>query len=177
MLNKRSTSVSVRAAVGSSMIRMRAFKRQRLRDLDALAVADGQRADFARDVQVMDVQRGQQLDGFVAHGGPADRAQRVEWGVAHKDVLGDGQLRVEQQFLVDGGDAVALGIIGVAETHGFPVDDDLTGIGLINARRDLDQGGFTRAIFAQQGVDFSRADVELNVIQGLNPRKRLGDVF
>ena len=48
---------------------------QGLRNFNALAIAHGQRADFARHVQVVNIQRGQNFDGFFAHRRPPDRAQ------------------------------------------------------------------------------------------------------
>ena len=62
-----STSDSVSAAVGSSMISTLALMRERLGDLDALAVADAERAHLAADVEVVDVERGEDLRGRSLH--------------------------------------------------------------------------------------------------------------
>ena len=46
----------------------------------------------------------------------------------------------------------------------------------IDAAEDIHQGGLTRAIFANQRLDFAATDLEGNLVQGLDTRKLLCDV-
>ena len=47
----------------------------------------------------------------------------------------------------------------------------------MHARQRFDKGGFARAIFTHQRVDFARLQVELYVVQRLYARKYLGDIL
>src|SRR5215471_13060736 len=82
--------------------------RERLGDLHTLPVADRQRADDLADVEVMDVERRQELLSLPAHRAPIDGAEPRPRRMAEEDVLGDRQLREKQQLLIDRRDAGAL---------------------------------------------------------------------
>ncbi len=114
IVKSRSHSAGDSADVGSSMIRMRADKRQRLGDLHQLLLADAQTADPSVRIE-LDAQPLQQLRGR-ATASSCDRAQSPAMRrlAAEKDVVGDGQLRNQVQFLVDDGDACRLGVADAA---------------------------------------------------------------
>ena len=80
-------------------------------------------------------------------------------------------------MLIDRSDAVFLGDNGIGHDHPFAVQNDFAAVRLMYARQRFDKGGFARAVFAHQRMDFARLQVELHVIQRLYARKYLGDVL
>ena len=59
----------------------------------------------------------------------------------------------------------------------LPHIDDLSRVRLLDAGDDLDERRFTRAVLTHQGEHFSRADIHAHIVQHLNARISLGDVF
>ena len=153
---------------------------ERLGDLDALAVAHVQRAHLAVHVQVVDVQRGQDSRARVVHGPPVDDAEALAAparGVAHEDVLGDGELGVEAELLVHRGDAGGLGLVRAVEADLLAVDADRAAVRLVDARDDLDERGLAGPVLADEGMDLTGGDREVDVLQRADTREGLGDAF
>jgi hypothetical protein len=98
--------------------------RERLRDLDALAVADRERAHGAVDVEVVDVEGGQDLARPGPRRAPVDAAEPAAGRVAGEDVLGDSEFGEEQQLLVDRGDAGRLRRLWARQPHRPAVEFD-----------------------------------------------------
>jgi hypothetical protein len=55
--------------------------------------------------------------------------------------------------------------------------DNLSSVGFIYARENLDQGGFTRAIVTDKTNDFSRSNPEADAINRADIAKGLGNLF
>lgn len=55
------------------------------------------------------------------------------------------------------------------------VDFAIIGAGGIDAAQYLHQGRFSRAVFADKRVNLPLADLEIDIVQGFDARKRLGD--
>ena len=96
--------------------------------------------------------------------------------MAHENVLGDGQLREQQQLLEDRGDAAALGVMRVREANDIAVQADGALVGLVEAGDDLDQRRLAGAVLAEQGMHLAGADIEADPVQRAHAGKRLGDL-
>jgi len=103
--------------------------------------------------------------GAAAHGGPVERAERRLRRTAEEDVLGHRQFGEKQQFLVHGGDARGVRVARRGETPGRAIDEDLAGVGLVQAGHDLYEGGLAGAVLAEQGMNFAGADIEGDIGQ------------
>lgn len=95
--------------------------------------------------------------------------------MAEVDVLGHRQALHQIEFLVDGGDAEAHGGDRGLQGGGFAPPGDRAVVGLVGAGQDLDQGGLPGAVLAEQTVDLSGLDVEVDAVQGPDSGERLGD--
>ena len=107
--------------------------RKRLGDFHALAITNAQGAYVARHVDVVDVER---KTGFrrPAASSLASRSCRSgARGVAHVDVLGHAQFGIEQELLVNRGDAMRLGVARVAKLDIRAIYLDSAGFRLIHA--------------------------------------------
>jgi hypothetical protein len=91
------------------------------------------------------------------------------------DVLGDGQVLHQVEFLVDGGDAEAHGRDGRAEGDLLAAPAQTAGVGLVGAGQDFDEGRFAGAVLAEQAVHLTGLDVEVDAVEGPDSGERLGD--
>jgi hypothetical protein len=149
--------------------------RQRLGDLHPLPVTDRKRADQQVRIEVVDIEVGQQLQRPPSHLGPVDPAEPPLRRMPHEDVLGDGQLREQQQFLIDGRDPGRLRLLRRGEIGRLAVERHRAGIGPVHARHDLDQRRLAGAILAKQRMHFACLDVEADVRQRPHAGKRFAD--
>ena len=174
MPKSRVTSCSVSAAVGSSMIRMRALCESALAISTRWRLPTESWPTGCAHIEVADVERVEHLARAVAHRAPVDRAKTVFRRVPHENVFGDGQLGEEQELLVDRRDARLLGVLGRGEAGRLPVERDRAGVGLIDARHDLDQRRFAGAVLAEQRMHLARPHVEADLRQA---RARPGRIW
>ncbi len=58
----------------------------------------------------------------------------------------------------------------------FAIEEDFAFIGLVQAVKDLHQRAFTRAIFAQQGMDLPCFHIKIDVVVGQNAREFFDDI-
>ena len=72
-------------------------------------------------------------------------------------------------------DALADGRDGRMDTRRLPVQPDLAFVRQIEAVENLHQGGFARAVLAEQRVNLAGADVKGDVIAGEHPGKAFDD--
>ena len=82
----------------------------------------------------------------------------------------------ERQRLVDRLDAVFLGVSRVVDVGLLASDVDVAMVALVGAGQDLDEGGFARAIVAEQTDDLAREKVYGGAIDSPNATKGDGDV-
>jgi len=94
--------------------------------------------------------------------------------VADKDIFGHVQIGENHRFLVDGGDAVHLGLGGVVHLDGAAIQQHLAAVRLVNAGHDLDEGGFSGPVFAEQRVHLAGIEREGDIIQRLGRVEPLG---
>src|SRR6185437_3905132 len=150
--------------------------RQGAQDFDALAVADRQPPDGLVSVEFVDIERGDERAGALAHSGKVDAAEAALRRMAEKDVLRHRQFREQQQLLIDGGDAGAPRVVGAGETGLEAVDEDGALVGLHDAGHDLDERRFAGAVLAHQCVNLAGMYVVGDATQRPDAGKALLDV-
>ena len=69
-------------------------------------------------------------------------------------------------MLVNHADAGGYGVARPGEGHGLVVDEDLSGVGLVEAVEDVHERGLARAVLAQEGVDLAGLDSQVDVVVG-----------
>ena len=91
---------------------------------------------------------------------------------AGEDVLGDVQVIEDDVLLIDRLDSHPQG--GERrQRHFVSVEDDLSAfVGLIRARKDLDQRRFARAVFAAKAMDLAALQIKRDVLQRPHTGKR-----
>src|SRR5205823_13618688 len=128
-----------------------------------------------RHAQVLDgrlgidlqVQRGEDVARSTDQLSAIDDGQRAnpEGLTAEKDVLGDGHVRGERELLEDRADAERLCIVRVSKRYRPSVDVYLARIGVVDARDDLDERGFSGAVLAEQRVHLACAYLQAGAVQ------------
>jgi hypothetical protein len=63
------------------------------------------------------------------------------------------------------------------ETNLFSVEDNRSGIPFIYTAQNLDKGGFSGSVLADQGVHLSTLHLESDIVKGLKPAEMFGNVF
>ena len=91
------------------------------------------------------------------------------------DVFSNGEVGKEGGLLVNAGDS-----FGPCRDRGqgrtrFSAEQDFTGVGRVCACHDLDQRGFSGAIFTEQRVDLAREQGDGNAAQSAHGTKGFGD--
>ncbi len=155
--------VAVKAGGGFIQDEDLARKLHRAGDGDDLLDGDGVFGQLGADVDVKAVAGEEVLRGRV----DALAVDHAEVGglAAEEEVLGDRAVGEEVDLLVDGADAVGLAVQGVAESDRCAVEEEFPAVGLVGAGQDLDQGGFARAVFAEEGVDLACVGGEIHGVQ------------
>ncbi len=99
-----------------------------------------------------------------------------QFGPEH-DVLGDGEDGDEHEMLVDHAHAGVDRVGGRMDNHLFPIHKDFALVRLVKAVEDVHQGGFARAVFPQQGKDFTLFEGEVNMIVGQHTGEAFGNTL
>ena len=92
------------------------------------------------------------------------------------DVVQNGEAFHQLEVLVDHADAQGIGVVGVADLDLLAVLQDLALFGLVQAKQHAHQGAFAGTVLAQQGVNFTSAQLEGNIIVRLDSREFLGNM-
>ena len=150
------------------------LERQRLGDFHHLLGADAEITDPGLG-RLTDLQPIQQYLGVGVEPGPVDFAEGIDRLATEKNVLGNGQLVQQVQFLMNDADTGLLRVARTLETAGLATITDLAGIRLIDTGQYLHHGGFTGAILAHQRHHLARIHVEPGLIQRLDAGKGLVD--
>jgi len=116
----------------------------------------------------------QQRRGLVVHAGPVQHA-KAPGLAAEADVLGDGTLPDEADFLVDRADAARLRRLRAGRGEVRAPEPHLPGIARGVARQHLDQRALARAVLADQRMHLACADRERSAAQGGHAAIRLVD--
>ena len=117
----------------------------------------------------------QQLEGtfgaallFLPVVGQADErgAQIVLHGLveAHLDVVDDGQVLEQADILEGAGHAHPVDLIGLFAGGGHPIDEDGAAGGLVNVGEQVEHGGLTGTVGADQTGDLVAADHQVEAV-------------
>ena len=172
----RSVSVSVSDDVGSSMIRICAFRERDLA-ISTICCWASERWVQRRVGGDAQAEAVQERLGLVAHAAPVHQAQRAarERLAPQEDVAGHVQVVQHVEFLVDEADARALGVGDAPDDDGPAADADLAGVGLVDAAEDLHQGALAGPVLADQGDDLAARHLQADVLEGLDAGEALGN--
>ena len=139
--------------------------RERPRDLHQLLARDAQAAG-ARP-HVADLRQSEVIPKAfrLADHPPAVQQSPESRLASEKDVLGDGQVGRQRQFLVDQPDPEPVRVGHIADVHTPSVVDNLAGVGTVDAAEDLDERGFAGAVLAEQRVDLAGPQLEVHAVE------------
>lgn len=134
-------------------------QRDGLRDFDDLLVRDrqavGQLGGVDRYFEAVE-----ELLGVAPHGRVVDEAEAPPGLTPHVDVLGDRQVGEQCGLLVDHRDSGGLRLCRGLEAHRLALDQELSGVWLVDAGEHLHKRRLARAVFAGQGVDAVRIQLD-----------------
>lgn len=108
--------------------------------------------------------------GLAAHSREADRARQEPVRLAsERDILGDGELGQQAQFLVDERHAFAPRVRRARNVGLAPLDEDCAFVAVEEAREHTHQRGLAGPVFADEAVDLARVQIEIDAID--SPRR------
>src|SRR5690606_22674317 len=90
---------------------------------------------------------------------------------AEVDIVRNGEIRQQIDFLIHGADTQCLRIAGAGGKYRLAVQQYIAAIAGVYTGHHLDQRGFTRAVFTQQCMDFTRAQRKVNALQCMDAGK------
>ena len=134
-------------------------QRDRLCDFDDLLVRDRQSVCQLRGVN-WHFEAIKELLGVALHGRVINEAEASPGLSAHVDVLGDRQVGEQRGLLVDHRYSSSLRFGGRLEAHRLTINQELSGVWLVNTSKHLHERRLARAVFAGQGVNAVR--IQLN---------------
>jgi hypothetical protein len=147
---------------------------KRARDLDQLALGDGERYDAGGRAEGC----GQTIEIGLCRGVHRRAVDHAVFSFlfAEKHVLGDGEVGCEGKFLIDHRNAAAPASLRAADLQWLAVDADLsTGVGVVGAGENFHQRRFAGAVLPHQGVDLTRIGGQRNIGQRLHRAEGLAD--
>ena len=150
----------------------------RPRDSDRLALTPRQARDW--DVQAWDVDPDlvERSAGLAAHQHVVEKRDWLEHTLpAQEQVVVDRQLVDQRQILVDGVDPVSAGVVDALWRIRLALEPHRPGVLLVKAADDLDERRLAGAVVAQQPQNLALAEMEVDVAQGRDRAKALGDVL
>jgi hypothetical protein len=148
---------------------------ERLQDLHPLLVADREVLDQRIGIDVKLVVPRQPLQFL-----PRLRKRGVQHRAvldAQDDVFQNREILHQLEMLEDHADSGADGTLAVGDRGERAVDEDLAGIGLVEAVEDRHQCGFPRAVLADDAVDRALRHRDVDVLVRLDRTEGLGDAF
>ena len=86
-------------------------------------------------------------------------------------IFRNGTCKHRLQLLVHHGYAVFHRFIRIVDFHFLPIQKNFPLIHLVNTKKALHQSGFSCSIFPHEGMNRSRTDRKLYIIQRFNTRK------
>ena len=95
---------------------------------------------------------------------------------AEDDVIEHREALDQFEVLMHHAYAQCVGVVRVVDLDLLPVFLDNTLFRLVQAEQHTHQGGFTGAVFAQQGMDLALAQLQGDIVVGFDTGEFLGDV-
>ena len=148
---------------------------QRLGDLHHLLLGHLQGADHRGGIQV-DVQAPEHPRGLGVHLLLGEHHALAALA-AQEHVLRHRQVLAHVQLLMDDGHAQLLRALGGHVVNDLTEDLHRAGVLVVNAGEHLHQRRLACAVFTQQGHDFARLQMKVDVVQRLYAGKTFADVF
>ena len=112
---------------------------------------------------------------MIHHG---DEPQQLFHGIAaHENVFRHAALGDGLQLLMHHGDAQVERHQRILDINLFSLVKDFALVHSVNAEQAFHQRGFARAVFAHQGVNAARPELEIHVIQRFDAGERLHDAL
>ena len=149
---------------------------QGLGDFDKLLLGHAQVLDGAVQIDA-DPEALEQRLRSLGHFAFAQQAEAVAQLMAEEDIFYRREVGNQAELLEHnanpGGNRIPIG----RKLSGLPVDKNLPFVLMFDTAQNLHQGGFARAIFPEQGVDFAALHLQVDGLEGLHPRVTLTDVF
>ena len=134
------------------------------RDFDDLLLADAQAPDDRLGVDLRVSEERQRLADAAAVAARVDPTPTVVLP-SEEDVGLDAQVRREVELLVDHAHARATGDERTAARKRIAGECDRAGVRTVHAREHLHERALAGAVFADERVDFTRADLEVDVVE------------
>src|SRR5581483_11255551 len=105
---------------------------------------------------------------LAAHTPAVDAPKSLERLHRDKDVLGDAQIREERPFLEDDRDPGSLRLLGVVEDRLLAVEHEPAAVGTMDAGENLDKGGLTGTVLADEAVHLAGEQLDVAVLEGVH---------
>ena len=147
---------------------------QHFEDLDTLLHTDGDIADQRIRVDFQAVLLAKLHDLFTG----SILLQETMAGIldTQDDIVKNGKTFDQLEMLMHHADAKRVGVIGVLDLDLFAIFLDNALFRLIQTEQYAHQGRFTGAVFAQQRMDLAFAQLQRDIVVGLDTGELLGDV-
>ena len=147
-----------------------------LQDLHPLAYTDGEILDLRVRIDVQLVLLGE-LDDPLSRRTPIERAEGPAHGLcAECHGLDHVEDRHEHEVLVDHADAGLDGAHGIVEDAFLAIDEDLAGIGLVQARQDVHERRLAGAVLAEQAEHLATVCLDRDLVVCEHAGKPFRDV-
>ncbi len=152
------------------------FLVERVQDLDALLLADGELPDPRTGIDGQRVTLAELSHLACDRVGVDQELAAFTAPVAEHDVLGDGESLDQPELLVHHADTGVEGVAGGGEADRLPVELDLAFVGPVETGEDVHQRRLAGAVFAEQGVHLPGGRLEINMVVGEHAREALRDL-
>ena len=172
--NRRSTSRSLKDAVGSSMMSTLASEPIALA-ISTSCCSGMLRVSTSRSASMSAPTRVSRSRASRRRAAPVDAAPRRARLERERDVLGDRQVREQRRLLINGRDAQRARRCRAHRGHRLRRQQTGPRVGGHGARHHLDQRRLARAVLADERVDFSCVEIERHAGQRAHACVRLGD--
>ena len=146
---------------------------ERLQDLDPLFLAHRDVADERARINGQREALGELANALL--GRALVQQQIVAWLDPEHDVLGDGHHRDQHEVLVDHPDPGSDRVSCRRELDPLAVQEELSGIGPVQAVEDVHQGRLAGAVLTEQRVHLTAAHIQIDVVVGHGARELLPD--
>ena len=172
MPKRVSTSRGVSGAVGSSMMMSR-LSEASARAISTICWSAIERPRIGLRHVDRDAEQVHVAARLAGHLGPRHAAEPALVGAAEDEVLGDREIGEGDRLLVDQRDAELLRRDRVGDLDRLAVEREGAARRAVDAREDLREGRFARAVLAEQRVDLAAPQVEVDIAQHLDAREGL----
>lgn len=91
--------------------------------------------------------------------------------MTREDVLGDTQLWIKAELLIDRGNPSVLRLTRFGKMNNLASHPNLSFVWRVHPRKDFNESRFASTILSQERVDLSRKDIKGYTAQRAHPRK------